>query len=110
MGAVNRDCWYLYTLNPYSSSAGHSLKTLLAGDTSDDSFGGIESGSEFSDATDSSSSDGCEGCDDSSDGADSSDDSLGRHHDTDVADQFRQRLTIHKRNVSTRFLPSRSVI
>jgi len=110
LGAVNRDCWYLYTLNPYSSSAGHSLKTLLAGDTSDDSFGGIESGSEFSDATDSSSSDGCEGCDDSSDGADSSDDSLGRHHDTDVADQFRQRLTIHKRNVSTRFLPSSSSI
>jgi len=37
LGAVNRDCWYLYTLNPYSSSAaassasGHSLTALLSG-------------------------------------------------------------------------------
>jgi S-adenosylmethionine decarboxylase len=96
LGAVNRDCWYLYTLNPYAAS-GHSLNALLA---VDDGFGGAESGFEYSDGTDDSSDGGCDGSDgsDGSDGADSSDDSLGPHHDTDLADQFRQRLAVHKRN------------
>jgi len=114
LGAVNRDCWYLYTLN-YSSSAGHSLRTLLAEakdvadvadatNNSDDVFA-VESGFEFSDGTDS--SDGCDGTD-SSDGADSSDDSLGTSHDTELSEQLRQRLAVQKRNVSTRFLSNSS--
>ncbi|KAI9556976.1 hypothetical protein GHT06_016770 [Daphnia sinensis] len=75
LGAVNRDCWYLYTLNPYASPAGHSLSALLAGaNDGDDGFGA----SDGEEGTDGSSSDGCcDGIEDSgSDGAESSDDSL----------------------------------
>ena len=75
LGAVNRDCWYLYTLNPYASPAGHSLSALLAGATDGDDGFGASDGEE---GTDGSSSDGgCDGIEDSgSDGTDSSDDSL----------------------------------
>lgn len=68
LGAVNRDCWYLYTLNPYASPAGHSLSALLAGasDRADDGFGASD-GEEGTDGSDAGSS---------SDGAESSDDSL----------------------------------
>ena len=90
LGAVNRDCWYLYTLNPYAAPSGHSLNTLLAGDNDEDF--GVESGFEYSDGSDG--SDGCDG----SDGTDSSDDSLGQD-DTDLSEQFRHRLAIQKRNV-----------
>lgn len=65
---MNRDCWYLYTLNPYASPAGHSLSALLAGasDRADDGFGASD-GEEGTDGSDAGSS---------SDGAESSDDSL----------------------------------
>jgi S-adenosylmethionine decarboxylase len=94
LGAVNRDCWYLYTLNPYASPAGHSLSALLAGATDGDDGFGASDGEE---GTDGSSSDGgCDGIEDSgSDGADSSDDSL---------DLRTMNLSgLNKRNVSQRY-------
>ncbi|XP_046654440.1 S-adenosylmethionine decarboxylase proenzyme-like [Daphnia pulicaria] len=94
LGAVNRDCWYLYTLNPYASPAGHSLSALLAGAADGDDGFGASDGEE---GTDGSSSDGgCDGIEDSgSDGADSSDDSL---------DLRTMNLSgLNKRNVSQRY-------
>ncbi|XP_057374410.1 S-adenosylmethionine decarboxylase proenzyme-like isoform X1 [Daphnia carinata] len=94
LGAVNRDCWYLYTLNPYASPAGHSLSALLAGATDGDDGFGASDGEE---GTDGSSSDGgCDGIEDSgSDGADSSDDSL---------DLRTMNLSgLNKRNVAQRY-------
>ena len=93
LGAVNRDCWYLYTLNPYASPAGHSLSALLAGATDGDDGFGASDGEE---GTDGSSSDGgCDGIEDNSDGADSSDDSL---------DLRTMNLSgLNKRNVAQRY-------
>lgn len=91
---MNRDCWYLYTLNPYASPAGHSLSALLAGATDGDDGFGASDGEE---GTDGSSSDGgCDGIEDSgSDGADSSDDSL---------DLRTMNLSgLNKRNVAQRY-------
>ena len=98
LGAVNRDCWYLYTLNPFSSkNGGYSLRSLLAaGVYCDDGF---EAGSDGasdggSDGTEDCCSDGC------SDEADSSDDSLesGLEADSDIPEHIRQRLNLHKRS------------
>ncbi len=87
LGAVNRDCWYLYTLNPSNASgAGYPLNALLGADSSDDGF---EVGS---DGTEDCCSDGsCDGVedveeeelDDVSD--ESSDDSLESALTTDCA-------------------------
>lgn len=106
LGAVNRDCWYLYTLNPSNASgAGYPLNALLGADSSDDGF---EVGS---DGTEDCCSDGsCDGVedveeeelDDVSD--ESSDDSLESALTTDCAlsEQLRQRLQLHKRPVAMR--------
>jgi len=109
LGAVNRDCWYLYTLNPFSSkNSGHSLRSLLAAGVDCDD--GFEAGSDGasdggSDGTEDCCSDGC------SDEADSSDDSLesGLEADSDIPEHIRQRLNLHKRSShmtgSMRFQP-----
>jgi len=106
LGAVNRDCWYLYTLNPYDSSSGHSLAALLAGGSddcgsdncSDDGFAG--SGFNSDEGGTDSCSDGC----DVSDGADDSSGDESSGVAAHLSDQIRQRLGgLHKRSVASRF-------
>lgn len=82
LGAVNRDCWYLYTLNPYATPAGYSLNALLAGSSAsttegDDGFGASD-GEEGTSLDGSSSGPETEdsGSDDAGADDDSSDDSL----------------------------------
>jgi len=82
LGAVNRDCWYLYTLNPYATPAGYSLNALLAGSSTstiegDDGFGASD-GEEGTSLDGSSSGPETEdsGSDDAGADDDSSDDSL----------------------------------
>lgn len=89
LGAVNRDCWYLYTLNPYASPAGHSLSALLAGASEGDDGFGASDGEEGTDGS---------GSDAGSDGAESSDDSL------DMPSSLSMTMAgLNKRNLTHRF-------
>jgi len=100
LGAVNRDCWYLYTLNPYASPAGHSLSSLLANSVDFDDGFGASDGEEGT--SDSCSSDG--GLEDGSDGADSSDDSLGLlRYETDIRAGLNLPAGLTKRNTIQRY-------
>jgi len=100
LGAVNRDCWYLYTLNPYASPAGHSLSSLLANSVDFDDGFGASDGEE--NTSDSCSSDG--GLEDGSDGADSSDDSLGLvRYETDIRAGLNLSAGLNKRNTVQRY-------
>ena len=97
LGAVNRDCWYLYTLNPYASPAGHSLSALLAGATDGDDGFGVSDGEEGTDGN----SGGCDGIEDSgSDGADSSDDSLDLR--TMILSGLKKRNVAQRYSIGTR--------
>lgn len=96
---MNRDCWYLYTLNPYASPAGHSLSALLAGSTDGDDGFGASDGEEGT--SDGCSSDG--GLEDGSDGADSSDDSLGLvRYEADIRAGLNLSTGLNKRNTTQR--------